>query len=92
MSAVLYVDDLTGQEKCDTTCAESLSSTRKEIQKVHAEKAELFLRRVAMNAKEIGMRVNPKKTQLLCTNTAINSDVRSYVFYDGERLESGDSL
>ena len=38
------------------------------------------------------MSVNPKKTQLLCTNTAINSDIRSFIYHKGERIESGDTL
>ena len=38
------------------------------------------------------MRVNPAKTQLLCTSTAINSEVCSFIMIDGKRVENGDSL
>ena len=38
------------------------------------------------------MVVNPSKTQGICTTTAINSEVRSYLYMDGQKLDSSDTL
>ena len=47
---------------------------------------------VMSNAAAIGMEVNPAKTQLLCITSAINYQVWSYIYCQGEKLASGDSL
>ena len=51
-----------------------------------------FLNTIVENAAKIGMKVNKNRTQLLCTSTAINYDVRSYVRVGGEKWVSGDTL
>ena len=38
------------------------------------------------------MKVNPSKTQLLCTTTAINYDIRAYIYTEEGPLISGDTL
>ena len=89
---VLFIDDPIGLETCDTTCAESLVSTKKELRSVHAYQAQALFRTVVQNAQKIGMSVNPHKTQLLCTSTAINSDIRSHIYTEAGRIDSGDTL
>ena len=79
-------------EKNDITKAHSTYSTKKETKLVHAKKAEAFLQTVCDNAAAVGMIVNPSKTQILCTSTAINSDVRSYVNLNSDQIISKDSL
>ena len=44
------------------------------------------------NAAAIGMEVNPLKTQLLCLTSAINYQVRSYIYCGGDKLLSGENL
>ena len=88
----MYVDDWTGLEKTDITKAESTFSVKKEERMVHAEEAETVFLQMQKNAAEIGMRVNPTKTQLLCTTTAINYQVRSFIWADGQKITSGDRL
>ena len=38
------------------------------------------------------MKMNQAKTQLLCVSSAINYDVRSFIYEKGQRLESADEL
>lgn len=44
------------------------------------------------NAAAIGMEVNPQKMQLLCLTSAINYQVRSFIYCGGRKLLSGDTL
>ena len=60
-SSVMFIDDLTGQEKCDVTCSESTISVHKELRNVHASAAEKLYRTVKENAESIGMIVNAQK-------------------------------
>ena len=67
-----FIDDLNGREKCDVTDCEAVMSTQKEVRHLHARKLEFFFLSVCSAAERMGMKVNPQKTQLLCTTTAIN--------------------
>ena len=46
---------------------------------------------VKRNAENIGMVVNTI-LRILCTSTAVNSDIRSHIFTPDDRLDSDDSL
>ena len=70
-----FIDDLNAREKSDITDCEATISTQKEIRHLHARKLEDFYNLVRDNADALGMRVNPSKTQLLCTTTAINYEI-----------------
>ena len=67
-------------------------SQNKQETRVHAEKSELLFNEVSVRAAEIGMRVNQKKTQLLCMSGSNYSNVSSYIKYDGEKINSSTSL
>ena len=86
------INDINCREKCDITDCASTVSTYKETRLLHARALEVFLNKTRSAAANIGMRVNPEKTQLLCVTTAINYDIRAYVNIDGHRIISGDSL
>lgn len=92
LKEVMFVDDWTGLEKCDITGAASTFSTRKEERMVHAAAAEEAFENIKKNAEQMGMVVNAAKTQLLCTTTAVNYQVRSFIWADGQKITSGDSL
>ena len=89
---VMFIDDLTCRGKCDIGAAEAYISTSKERRSIHAVEVEKFVTNVTKNAQAIGMVVNPEKTQILCTTTAINYDIRAYIKIDGRRIDSGDKL
>ena len=68
---VKFVDDVSAAVKCDITAAEMHISTTKEKRTIHAADCQSFFDTVKKNCQEKGMRVNDKKTQLLCISTAI---------------------
>ena len=89
----MFIDDLTGRIKSDVTFAELTITTSKVSRRIYAKEAETLLRTITANAEAMGMRVNQNKTQLLCTTTAINAEVRSFIrTTEGQILESGDTL
>ena len=75
----IYVDDLNVLEKTCQEGAISHISTNKRQLKVHAPKVESFFERVYVAAEEMNMRVNQKKTQILCMSAALNDDVAAYI-------------
>ena len=60
---------------------------------IHAHEIEAVCRDIMENAKEIGMNVNPAKTQRVFTTTAIIYEIRAYsIELDGNRITSGEKL
>ena len=87
-----YIDDMSGAEKVATTTGIRAISQDKERVEIHAGKSEEYYKRVAANAEGVGMKMNALKTQLLCVSTAINSDVRSFIYIGDQKITSGDEL
>ena len=87
-----YVDDLSAGEKICLADSVSRFSQNKEERHVRAFFCEELHKRVEENCDKIGMRMNAKKTQLLCVTAAINYEVRSFVEIGGKKIISGDSL
>ena len=60
---------------------------------VLAQKSENIFRQVVEIADNINMKVNSRKTQMLCVNACKNNTVTSHIYTDaGERINSSDSL
>ena len=88
----VYIDDFNTVEKLDLAGAERHITTEKQEILVRAYKSEVQFSRVGELADQIGMRVNSKKTQILCIHHSKYSKVRSYIRTEGEDIMSGDSL
>ena len=74
-------------------CIRDSHSTQKQKKVVHAQKSEKFLETIKERAGDLGMKVNEKKTQLLCISTAIESEVSSYIrLAEEEKIDSSGSL
>ena len=88
-----YVDDFISVEKVSLAKGYALLSQKKQELDIHATGCERFFHTVTKNAAEIGMRVNERKTQLLCLNTARHSNVSAYVrMADGSKIMSQSEL
>ena len=75
----IYVDDLNVLEKaCQENSISHISTNRRQL-RVHAPKVEDFFERVFVAAAEMNMRVNQKKTQVLCMSAAVNDYVSAYI-------------
>ena len=67
-------------------------SQHKQKVKIHAEKSEELFKTVSLRAANIKMKVNQKKTQLLCVSASNMSEVSSYIRGGEGRIESGTEL
>ena len=74
-----YIDDLNCIEKIKTPNSVCIISEDKRILKVHSPEIEIMFEFLFGRASEIGMRVNQKKTQLLCISAAVNENISSYI-------------
>ena len=71
--SIKYVDDLNLGQQHHMDSAISVFSTSKERKMLHADECEDVFDTVRENAARIGMRVNTKKTQLLCVSSNKNN-------------------
>ena len=67
-------------------------SVHKEVKSIHAEGLEEMYRRIEENSVDVGMKINERKTQLLCMSQAINYEVNSFINIGGERIWGGEEL
>jgi hypothetical protein len=88
----LFIDDNTVFEHLFLGEGQRNLSQLKERKLIHAVESEQLFKTVCQNVKAIGMRVNEDKTQMLCVNAALNSEVKSYIKIGGKRILSEDSL
>ena len=87
-----YIDNTYGIEQLRMDQGEKLISEKKTETKIRARASEDFLRIVRERSKKIGMKLNDKKTQLLCINACTTENVNSYIKIDNETIMSQDSL
>ena len=83
ITSYVYVDDYNTIEKIRLDGAVAHVTTEKQKLKIRAIKSELQFARVSKLAQEINMRVNGKKTQVLCIHANKSSDISSFI-KDGE--------
>lgn len=79
-------------ERLDTAAGVSHFSTQKEIKHIHATGLQRVYDQVESNAEAIGMSVNEKKTQLICINSAINSEINVYINGRENKIENSEEL
>ena len=87
-----FVDDITGGQTVPISHAAVHLTTRKEKRKLHAIKNEELFHTIVENANSKGMKVNPKKTQLLSISASVNSNIQTYIKTDGQMIISGESM
>ena len=74
-----YVDDFLASEKLFMGAGYTIYSQNKQVLQIHAQQSEDIFRRVKENAERIGMRVNDKRTQLLCISAQIPTCVFTFI-------------
>ena len=74
-----FVDDFISSVRVHTGQAQRQISEKRQKIRVHAFENQCFFDNVSMNAANVGMSVNAKKTQLLC----ISADLTSYNLASG---------
>ena len=69
----------------------SISQGKQKV-KIHAEQSEELFNQVMIRATDIKMRVNQKKTQLLCVSASNTSEISSYIRCGDGKIESTNEL
>lgn len=60
---------------------------------LHASDTQKFFRTTYANAKRLGMRINTKKTQMMCMNVAKHSIINPYInTQNGQQIEGQDRI
>ena len=93
LQSMVYIDDFNTIEQISLDCAMAHYTTGKTQVRVKANKSEVQFGRVKELADTVGMRVNGKKTQLLCIHASRFKKMASYIdTLDGPTIESSESL
>ena len=84
----MYIDDLTVGEVHALERSKVHITQNKEIKTIHAYKCEEAFNKISANATDIGMIINPAKTQLICMSDSRHSVVNSYIMVGDQRIDS----
>ena len=76
---VKYVDDVLGSEQIFAQAGKLHSTTEKQVCTVFAKRSEELIEAITDNAAELGLKVNAKKTQMVCVSSSASSDVSTYI-------------
>ena len=87
-----YIDDLNVVEKVRHSDALVSFTTQKSVSYAHAPQSQVFFQGVSKRARELNMRVNEAKPQVLCISAARDSDVQSYINTECSRISSANEL
>ena len=76
-----FIDDVSGAEKlhCNDTYASKILDSGEEVRYVKAQQAQDLFDRVRDRAAVKGMKLNPKKTTLLCISAARTYTPKTYI-------------
>ena len=90
--AIGYVDDINVGEVIDLSDAVSHFTTGKETKTIRAVGCEGMFGTIKKNGEYVGLKINPIKTQVICFNTAIHSEVRAVVNIEGKMIQSASEI
>ena len=89
---MVYIDDYNAIEHIKYSEALSHITTQKRTLKVLAQKSESIFENVCDLAKNIHMKVNSKKTQMLCVHANKDNQITSYITTGSDEIVSSPSL
>ena len=92
VTKMVYIDDYNSIEKLKVTEAQSHISVHRRKLKVLAQKSEKIFNNVQSVANDVGMKVNARKTQLLCIHASNNNEITSYIRNGGDEIVSTNTL
>ena len=92
LKTMVYIDDFNSIEKVNLREVESHTTVNKRQINALAQKSETLFEKVRQLATSINMRVNCKKTQMLCISASHFNEVNSYIRTEDGDLKSGNNL
>ena len=87
-----YIDDLNVIERLDERLRISHHTTGRTTTKLRADQSELIFERLEELSSDLGMKINPAKTQVLCISTAAGVDAKSFIVHKGSKINSTGEL
>ena len=87
-----YIDDINVGEALDTREAVSTFSVNKEVKEIRAKGCEKMFDNIEKNGKDVGLKINPEKTQLICIHANNHACVSAHICVNEKRLDSGQEL
>ena len=87
-----YVDDVNVGEAVPTGGAVIHLSEQRQLRTIKANGCQDSFEVINRNATSLGMKVNPKKTQLLCVSGSNFCQTDCYIEADGDRIDSQESM
>ena len=87
-----YIDDFNVIESLDERLKVTHHTTGRTKSKLEAAKSGQVFDELGQASGELGMKINPLKTQLLCISSAASTTTSSYIRHTGGKIESNDEL
>ena len=87
-----YVDDINVGETLEICEGTSHITVHKEKREIRAIGCEAMYETIEENGSEVGMKINPEKTQLICISPNNNLVISSCVAINGKKVVSGERL
>ena len=90
---VKFIDDFTCAEKLFSPECFNVFSTAKPLQFIRAKKCQQMYNEISVNGQQIGLKINCKKTQIICISGVHETEQHTYIdAMNEERIESQTSL
>ena len=76
---VKYVDDVLGAEKLYNDAGKLHTTAEKQTSSIYAKRSEELINAITTSAAELGLRVNAKKTQMVCISGQISTENTTFI-------------
>ena len=87
-----YIDDFSAVEKVPLQTAGAVFSTRKTEITIIPQQCQKLFKKMSHRSKDKGMRINERKTQILCISSAVNAEIRAEMMAGKEQIESDEEM
>ena len=87
-----YIDDFNVIEIMDERLKVTHHTTNRTTSTIRADKCEKIFSALDRESSDLGMKINPIKTQVLCISAAAATDTSSYIRFQGEKIKSTSEL
>ena len=87
-----YIDDFNVIERLDDRLKTTHFTTNRTTSSLYAGDSGKVFEQLGVVSKDLGMKINPDKTQLLCISPANGAATESYIRAEGKKIRSGPEL
>ena len=87
-----YIDDFNVIERLDERLKVTHHTTNRTQSSLHAPLSDNIFATLGELSGDLGMKINPTKTQVLCISSAANMDTNSFIRVEGRKIHGGKEL